>query len=129
MIAQSVSDVSALRQEKLQAIRISVSASALDRARINEFRKVLSSHLQQGRVLIELAYQRANGVQGILRLGDEWRVKACDDLFDRIAEQFGEASIHYIYDAGEIRNGLTYKAPPPRFQYNRRGSSKPQASV
>ncbi len=129
IIAQSASDIEALRREKLQAIRISVKSSLLDKERIGAFKKMLTGYMQGGNVIVEMVYQRENGVQGVIQLGDEWVARACDELFDEIANLFGETSIQYIYDAGEIRNGLIFKAPPPRFNYNRRDSNKARASA
>ncbi len=129
IIAQSASDIEALRQEKLQAIRLSVKSSMLNKERSAAFRKILSTYTQGGNVMVEMVYQRENGVQGAIQLGDEWAVRACDELFDEIDDLFGGETIQYIYDAGEIRNGLLYKAPPPKFNYNRRDSNKPRASA
>ncbi len=129
IIAQSASDVEALRRDQLQAIRISVKSSTHDKERLAAFKKMLSAYMQGGNVMIEIIYQRENGVQGLIQLGDEWAVKACDELFDEINTLFGPRSIQYVYDAGEIRNGLIYKAPPPKFNYNRRDSNKPRASA
>jgi DNA polymerase-3 subunit alpha len=129
IIAQSVSDVSSLREEKLQAIRVSVNSSMLDKQTITRFKVALSAYLKTTGLIIELVYQRKNGVQGIIQLSEEWRVEPCDALFDEIRSFFGEACIRYLYDASEIRNGLIYKAPPPRFNYNRRDSNKPQANA
>ena len=80
-------------------------------------------------MMIEMVYQRENGVQGIVQLGDEWAVRACDELFDQIAHLFGVQSIQYIYDTGEIRNGLVFQAPPPKFNYHRRDSNKSRAPI
>jgi DNA polymerase-3 subunit alpha len=129
MIAQSASDIAGLRQEKLQAIRILVKSTGLDKQTITRFKKMLSGYLHRGDVLIEMIYQRNNGVQGLIQFSEEWKVNVCDELFDEISSLFGVSSIQYIYDAGEIRNGLTFKAPPPRFNYNRRDSSKPHAAI
>jgi len=129
IIAQSASDIEALRREKLQAIRLLVKSSMLNKERSAAFQKILSSYTQGGSVMVEMLYQRENGVQGAIQLGDEWAVRACDELFDEISDLLGAASIQYIYDAGEIRNGLIYKAPPPKFNYNRRDSNKPRASA
>jgi DNA polymerase-3 subunit alpha len=129
MIAQSASDIAGLRQEKLQAIRISIKSTGLNKQTITRFKKMLSGYLLRGNVLIEMIYQRNNGVQGLIQFSEEWKVNVCDELFDEISSLFGAASIQYIYDTGEIRNGLTFKAPPPRFNYNRRDSSKPHAAI
>ena len=129
IIAQSASDIAALRREKLQAVRISIKATMLDKERIKTFKKLLSGYTQGGDLMIEMVYQRDNGVQGVIQLGDEWSVRACDELFDEISGLFGAQSIQYIYDAGEIRSGLMFKAPPPKFNYNRRDASKARASA
>ena len=76
-----------------------------------------------------MIYQRENGVQGTIQLGDEWCVKVCDGLFDEITALFGSDAIQYVYDEGDVRSGLTFQAPPPRFNYRRREPGKPQATV
>ena len=93
------------------------------------FKQLLAQHLQPGQLLIEMKYQRRNGVQGTIQLGEEWTVNAGDVLFDEISNLFGENRIQYLYDAAEIRNGLIYKAPPPKFNYKRRDASNPRASA
>ena len=129
IIAQSVSDIEALRREKLQAIRITVKSSMLNSASLSSFKQMLAKYTQGGHVMIEMVYQRENGVQGVIQLGDGWAARACDELFDQISQLFGARSIQYIYDAGEIRNGLVFQAPPPKFNYTRRDSNKSRASV
>ena len=77
IIAQSASDIEALRREKLQALRMTIKASSLSKALISKLKQALSEHTYEqtdGNVLIEILYQRENGVQGLLQLGDEWRV-------------------------------------------------------
>lgn len=129
IIAQSASDISDLRREKLQAIRITAKAADLSHDTMLKFKDVLAQHLKPGQLLIEIKYQRGNGVQGTIHLGEEWTVTAGDTLFDDISNLFGENCIQYLYDAAEIRNGLIYKAAPPKFNYNRRDASNPRPSA
>lgn len=129
IIAQSVADVNGLRQDKLRAIRIPVRASKLNRELIRQLKEILSAHLLQGKVAVEIVYQRENGVQGTIHLGEDWVVMASDQLFDELAALFGNESLQYVYDAGDVRNGLTYQAPPPRFNYRRREPGKSQATA
>lgn len=129
IIAQSASDIADLRREKLQAIRITAKAADLAQDTMLKFKNLLASHLEPGQLLIEIKYQRPNGVQGTIQLGDEWTVKAEDAMFDEISKLFGENCIQYIYDTADIRNGLIYKAPPPKFNYKRRDDNKSRASA
>ncbi len=129
IIAQSASDVEALRREKLRAIRISVKSFMLNPENLASFKQTLAQYTQGGNLMIEMIYQRENGVQGVIQLGDEWMARACDELFDEINQLFGAQSLQYVYDTGEIRSGLIFQAPPPKFNYNRRDSNKPRASV
>lgn len=129
IIAQSASDIADLRREKLRAIRITAKAADMGQDTMRQFKDVLAQHLEPGALLIELKYQRKNGVQGTIQLGEEWVVRAEDTLFDEISNLFGENSIQYLYDAAEIRNGLIYKAPPPKFSYKRRDVNSPRASA
>jgi len=130
IIAQSASNIEDLRSEKLQAIRISCKASDLDQEKSAQFKQLLSAHLAPAQIVVEICYQRQNGVQGTLQLGAEWTIKASDEIFDDIADLFGADSIRYIYDTAGIRNGLIYKASPPkRFNYNRKDAGKQRASA
>ncbi len=129
IIAQSASDIIDLRREKLQAIRITVKAGELDQAKIRLFKQQLSEHLSASGVVVEINYQRHNGVQGRLQLGSEWTVSPEDLLFDELADMFGAGCIEYLYDTAEIRSGLIHKAPPPRFNYNRRDANKSRATA
>jgi len=129
IIAQSASDIHDLRREKLRAIRLSLKQALLDKSLIADLRDCLTGHLQTAGVTIEIKYQQSNGVQGVLQLGEDWRVEAGDSLFDQIGTLFGPDCLDYLYDSAGIRSGLVYQAPPPKFNYRRREAGKAQATA
>ncbi len=129
IIAQSVADVGGLRQEKLRAIRIPLRAAVDGRGQIAALREILERYLDRGKTGVEILYLRENGVQGLVQLGEEWSVRASDELFDEIDQLVGGGRIQYLYNEGEVRKGLTYQAPPPKFNYRRRENGKPRATA
>ena len=128
IIAQSASDIAALRNEKLRAIRIVSNAKSLNKQLLGKLKTLLSDHLG-GSIMLEIVYQRDNGVQGLLRFGEDWRINLSNELLDDMAQLLNQTKLQYIYDESEVRSGLIYKAPPPRFNYRRQDAQKSQAAM
>ncbi len=129
MIAQSASDIEDLRREKLQAIRLNIKAKHLQSGLFDALKSVLTNYTEDGTVMVEIVYQQGNGVQGLLQLGDAWRLKLSDELLDQLNELLDEDTIRYVYDKNHVKSGLTYQAPLPKFNYTRRNNNKPQAAA
>ncbi len=91
--AEKVMDIAATRAVFVKALRLSMNGQA-DAARLRE----LIAPFQQSEASCPIVVQYTrNGALGELRLSDEWRVRADDNLRARLSEWLSPANVWFEY--------------------------------
>jgi DNA polymerase III subunit alpha len=106
--AEEVQTIEAAREALADHLRLTLSLSGTEeRARasalLGELRSVLSA-FSGGRLPVVVDYRRGEA-HGLLRLGDEWRVKPSDELLRRLRRLLGSDSVWVSY------RGQVYQLP------------------
>ncbi len=90
------------RQSKVNYLQLNMTSSDFNgvngtRGFTNNFKQLLESSLKDGQCPVKINYQRDNA-EGVLTLGEEWKVLPSDELIDRLKGQFGAANVQLHYD-------------------------------
>lgn len=113
MRADSLYTVDQVRSGFLREIRLGMSEGCVD-GQIMASLQGLLARFRGGEVAVSLHYTRAGGETGILRLGDEWRLRPDPELFTLLPKLIDSADIAYRYDVPALRNGPVRQRPRRR---------------
>ncbi len=119
MVAQSISDVSMLRQDMLVGLKLKFSARKQQKEQFDQLRKLLLPH-KGGNVLIEIEYEKEGGLIGVIQLGESWKVSLSEELIDQIRRLINNHAITWEYNRYAINEGLRYKTERKRPQFRRK---------
>jgi DNA polymerase-3 subunit alpha len=92
--AQKISSMSELRQQFARALVLQVKAEACDNL-LGFLQEVLREHAP-GDCAVAIDYERA-GARARLRLADDWRVRASDQLLEHLQSRLGEMAVSIEY--------------------------------
>ncbi len=114
MRADTVYSIERLRREWLREIGIEVCEKALAGDAIGRLQSTLDE-CRGGNVAVTLQYQRESGEVGVLRLGDDWRLRAEPVLFESLPRLFADPVIRFHYDAAGLRGSMERERPKRRY--------------
>jgi DNA polymerase-3 subunit alpha len=96
MRVKSVRSIAEARDQHAKELQLSLSADRLDDDAIIRLKSALSV-ARGGRCPVVIHYQRSEG-QARIRLGDNWRILANDELLIRLREECGVNNVVINYD-------------------------------
>jgi DNA polymerase-3 subunit alpha len=103
MRADSVYTIDQLRTEFLREITIEIHQGALGEAIADRLQELLAKY-HGGGVAIVLKVQLDGGETGVLRFGENWRVRPESELIDGLRDLLADPVIRYRYDATDLRS-------------------------
>ncbi|WP_409523478.1 DNA polymerase III subunit alpha [Nitrincola sp. MINF-07-Sa-05] len=95
----TVATLTQARARYAEALQVDCTEKQLGRLQMKQFSELLKRHVTPTDTLpVTLRYRRQDA-QGLLQLGDKWRVAACDELLIALKDQFGDKAVSLVYSA------------------------------
>ncbi|WP_151702802.1 DNA polymerase III subunit alpha [Nitrincola alkalilacustris] len=93
----SVATLAQARARYAEAVRVDCTEKQLGRLQMKQFSELLKRHATPADTLpVALRYRRRDA-QGLVQLGDKWRVAASDELLIALKDQFGDKAVSLVY--------------------------------
>jgi hypothetical protein len=93
--AERILDIADVRQAYARALLLEFSAEGLANQAIDQLRQTLQPY-RDGRCPVWLRYRNASAT-ALLALGDDWRVRPCDELLNRLSATHGAGTVRMEY--------------------------------
>ncbi|MCI1227406.1 DNA polymerase III subunit alpha [Kerstersia gyiorum] len=99
IVAESLFDLQAARETRAQALRLTLPADKADAAALRRVLNPFRAEPENGvpGVPVEIFYQRHDAT-ALIRLGESWRVRMADQMFDNLAVWLGTGAVEIRYD-------------------------------
>ena len=101
MRAEMIMDLNDIRKECLVGIELKLSENKLEPQSIPNLQNLLERG-DRGKIPISIAYQKSSGESGYLTVGDRWKVKPSQILFNNIELLLGEHGVRYHFDSTSL---------------------------
>ena len=93
--ADRVLDIADVRQSYARALLVDVCADGLQHDAVDQLRQTLQTY-RDGSCPVWLRYRNATA-SALITLGDDWRVRPCDELLNRLSATHGAGTVRMEY--------------------------------